>query len=243
MRRRRTARSTPHPPCTTLRWTSMRTRATRHSRTCATALTRHRGKRSARPNLNCGCSAARAAQRCARPAAATHPRAPSADARRAMQDFGTDHGGRAALKTTDGWLADLPDNTHTNELRKHAKRHHGQQLRRPPLLPVHYFVVDPMHGMHNEANVLLDESVHKHLMVESKEPEVKKTIKEAQAKDQREVEGRQSAQGAHGHAMNGPTVEYVMDHPALVIDTIKDMQPVYQLLEARKKTPPLQPDA
>ena len=169
-----------------------------------------------------------------------------------MQVFGTDHGGKAELEKIDTWLAELQDNIRTNELRKHAKRHHGQQLRLPPLLPVHHFVFDPMHGMHNEANVILDESVHKHLMVESKEPEVKKTIEEAQAKINARwkaanlpkfIQFGRDGQGAHGHAMNGPTVEYVMDHPELVIDTIKDMEPVYQLLEARKQTPPLQPDA
>eukprot|EP00966_Prymnesium_polylepis_P327468 7383339-Prymnesium_polylepis.1 len=228
----------------------MRTRVTPHTKTCATARTRHRGKPSARPSLNGGSSAARAAVRCAR---RRHlPCAPSADGRRAMQVFGTDHGGKAELEKIDTWLAELPDNIRTNELRKHAKRHHGQQLRRPPLLPVHHFVFDPMHGMHNEANVILDESVHKHLMVESKEPEVKKTIEEAQAKINARwkaanlpkfIQFGRDGQGAHGHAMNGPTVEYVMDHPALVIDTIKDMEPVYQLLEARKQTPPLQPDA
>ena len=38
-----------------------------------------------------------------------------------------------------------------------------------------------MHGIHNEANVLLDEAVHKHLMVDSPDPEVKAIIATAQA--------------------------------------------------------------
>ena len=68
------------------------------------------------------------------------------------------------------------------ELKKHGHTHHAQQLRRAPLLPFHHVVFDPMHGVHNEANVLLDEAVHQHLMVEPPDDECKKVISETQAK-------------------------------------------------------------
>ena len=125
-------------------------------------------------------------------------------------------------------------------------------LRRAPLIPVHHFVFDPMHGMHNEANVLLDESVHKHLMVESEDPQVKASLAKAQASINADwkaanlpkfIQFGRDAQGAHSHAMNGPACEAVMDNPGLLIRTIDHMKPVYDLLETRKLTPALDPSA
>eukprot|EP00966_Prymnesium_polylepis_P254205 5874768-Prymnesium_polylepis.1 len=107
-----------------------------------------------------------------------------------------------------------------------------------------------MHGVHNEANVLLDEVVHKHLMVESTDPEVKAAIEKAttsinqrwkDANTPKFIQFGRDETGAHSHAMNGPTAEFVMDRPDLIIGTIQDMAPVYALLEARKQTPPLKP--
>ena len=101
------------------------------------------------------------------------------------QVFDSEKGGRAKLEKLDDELAQMDERPRDNRLKKHAKGtvkcagHHGQQLRRAPLLPVHHFVFDPMHGVHNEANILLDEAVHKHLMVESSDAAVKKVIEEA----------------------------------------------------------------
>ena len=50
-------------------------------------------------------------------------------------------------------------------------------------------------------------------------------------------------QGAHSHALNGPCFEAVWGRPGMIVSTIKHMGPVYALLETRKKTPPLTPEA
>ena len=42
----------------------------------------------------------------------------------------------------------------------------------PPLLPVDEVVFDPMHAMHTEANVLLDESVHQFLVIDAENPAI-----------------------------------------------------------------------
>lgn len=176
----------------------------------------------------------------------SHPRA-----RDREQDFGTDHGGSKALEKLDLDLAVMEPRAQTRVLRKHGKGHAAQMLRRKPLLPCHYFVFDIMHGMHNEANVLLDESVHQHLMVAktSKDEQVIQTITTAQTKINalwkeqhlpKFIQFGHDEDGVHSHAMNGPTAEAVMDRPSLIIETIQLMAPVYELLETRKQVPPLQ---
>jgi hypothetical protein len=125
-------------------------------------------------------------------------------------------------------------------------------LRRAPLLAFHYVVYDPMHGIHNEVNVLLDESVHKHLMVDSGDAGVKSVIEVAQSKINAEwkaanlpkfIQFGQDKKGAHSHALNGPAIEALWAKPALLISTIRHMQPVYALLEAKGLTPALQASA
>lgn len=139
------------------------------------------------------------------------------------------------------------------QLSKHAKVHIGQQLRRAPLVPFHHVVFDPMHGVHNEANVLLDESIHRHLMVQSCEPEVKAVINQAQEEVNalwktaslpgNFIQFGRDSQGAHSHALNGPAFKAVWRRPELIIQSIKIMEPVYSLLESKRLTPELQPDA
>lgn len=92
---------------------------------------------------------------------------------RCRQVFDSKHGGKKKLEQIDAKLAGLDEHNRAKELKKHAKKHLSQQLRREPLLPFHYVVHDPMHGVHNEINVLLDEAVHKHLMVDSTDEVVK----------------------------------------------------------------------
>ena len=131
------------------------------------------------------------------------------------------------------------------ELKKHAKLHNAQQLRRPPLLPFHYVVFDPMHGIHNEINVLLDEAVHRHLIIETKNTDVLEVLQKAQKlinelwKNANLSKFIQFGPDSGGHALNGPAFKAVMRSPTLLIDTIALMQPVYGLLETHKLTPEL----
>jgi hypothetical protein len=170
----------------------------------------------------------------------------------AAQVFDSADGGRAKLDALDLKLSKLEGTAHANALTKHGRGHAGQQLRRSPLLPFHHVVFDPMHAVHNEANVLLDEAVHKHLMVESSDPQVKKVIDAAQSKINalwkaaqlpKFIQFGRDKQGAHSHALNGPAFKAIWRQPDLLIKTIDLMRPVYALLESRKAVPPLQPDA
>ena len=166
--------------------------------------------------------------------------------------FGTDHGGRAALDEIDAKLLGMEPGPLASTLKTHAKGHLAQMLRRWPLLPFHYVTHDPMHGVHNEANAVLDEAVHKHLMVESTDAEVKKTLEIAQAAINtlwkaanlpKYIQFGRDGQGAHSHALNGPCFEKVWSTPQLIIDTITLMGPVYALLESKKLVPELTPEA
>ena len=168
------------------------------------------------------------------------------------ESFGTDYGGRAALDEIDAKLHALDQGNMAKTLKLHAKSHLAQQLRRCPLLPFHFVTHDPMHGVHNEANAVLDEAVHKHLMVESTDTEVKKTLETQQAlintlwKDAnlpKYIQFGRDNQGAHSHALNGPCFEKVWSTPSLIIETIKLMGPVYALLESKKLVPELTPEA
>ena len=166
--------------------------------------------------------------------------------------FGTDHGGRAALDEIDAKLSGMEPGPLASTLKLHAKLHLAQMLRRRPLLPFHYVTHDPMHGVHNEANAVLDEAVHKHLMVESTDAEVKKALETAQAAINKlwkaanlpkYIQFGRDGQGAHSHALNGPCFEKVWSTPQLIIDTIELMGPVYALLESKKLVPELTPEA
>ena len=103
-----------------------------------------------------------------------------------------------------------------------------------------------MHGVHNEANVLLDEAVHRHLMVDSPDPEVKAIIETAQSnindawKDAnlpKYIQFGKDRQGAHSHSLNGPAFKAVWRHPDLIMKTIEFMKPVWELLETKKLIP------
>ena len=183
---------------------------------------------------------------------ASHARAPTRLCARARQHFGTAHGGYAKLEIIDAKLALLDDKNRAKELKKHADRHLAQQLRREPLLPFHFVVFDPMHGVHNEINVLLDEAVHKHLMVESTDPVVneiieRKTIEINQlwkdANLSKFIQFGKDGKGAHSHALNGPAFKDMMRAPKLVVSTIEKMKEVYALLESKRLTPDLHVDA
>jgi hypothetical protein len=73
------------------------------------------------------------------------------------QVFDSTKGGRAKLdgerETRLGWS----DSKRATEDEKYAKQHHGQCWSCEPLLPFDIVQFDPMHGVHNELNVILDE--------------------------------------------------------------------------------------
>ena len=137
-------------------------------------------------------------------------------------------------------------------MKKHARKHLSQQLRRDPLLPFHYVVHDPMHGVHNEVNVLLDEAVHKHLMVDSTDPAVTEVIERVTQQINKRwkdaglskfIQFGRDGKGAHSHALDGPAFKDMMRAPQLIIDTIETMKEVYSLLESKDLTPPLKTSA
>ena len=159
-------------------------------------------------------------------------------------------GGLDRLQKERDDMAEQPENVRARELEKHAKRHHGQGFDRPPLLPVHYVVFDPMHGVHMEGNVLFDEAIHQHLALESPDAEVQQVLDAAKRKVNdlwasahlpKFIQFGKDGKGAHTHAMNGPTFKAVMRNAPLLKATFQAMQPVYALLDAKKLSPPLNP--
>ena len=42
-------------------------------------------------------------------------------------------------------------------MEKYSKLHDAQVYDRPPLVPFHFILFDPMHAVHNEFNALIDE--------------------------------------------------------------------------------------
>ena len=48
-------------------------------------------------------------------------------------------------------------NASVSDQERYAKLHHSSQFGMEPLIPFHYVQWDPMHGLHNELNVLMDE--------------------------------------------------------------------------------------
>jgi len=70
----------------------------------------------------------------------------------------------------------MPPNVRSREEEKFSAEHLAQHRDRPPLLPVHYAVFDPMHAVHTEVNAILDESIHQHLIVENPDEEVMATL-------------------------------------------------------------------
>jgi hypothetical protein len=89
-------------------------------------------------------------------------------------------------------------------------------------------------------------------MVESKDTEVKQLIATAQesinkrwkeAQLPKFIQFGRDKQGAHSHALNGPAFKAAWSKPELIVGTIRDMAPVYALLETKKLTPELKEDA
>jgi hypothetical protein len=84
-----------------------------------------------------------------------HARRSHAPAR--SQVYDSADGGMAKLERERTERAGWDDAKTKREDEKYAHQHHGSVWGREPLIPFHYVQWDPMHGLHNEFNVLLDE--------------------------------------------------------------------------------------
>lgn len=162
------------------------------------------------------------------------------------QQFGTGHGGLAKLDAERTRVAALSDKERAKFNEKYTAAHHGSVFDHEPLLPFHHVVFDPMHGIHNEANVLLDEAIHQQLIVESPDKEVQAQLASTQAAVNKLWSGAalpkfiqfgKDDKGSHSHALNGPAFKAVWDNAPLLIETFKLMEPVWEMNEARKATP------
>lgn len=161
----------------------------------------------------------------------------------------TQDGGYAELEAERACFARMDVAKRTTEMKKHADKHYAQQWGRPPLVPFHWLVFDPMHAIHCEVNVLLDEAVHRPLVLghESKDPFVKQTCAEAQKKvnelwsDAQLPKFIQWGMGENkgkdkenAHALNGPTFKKAWAKPNLLLETMKAMDSVWELKEANR---------
>ena len=54
-------------------------------------------------------------------------------------------------------IGEMSPDDREKELKKHADNHKSQKFNCPPLIPCHHYLWDPMHAVHNELNVILDE--------------------------------------------------------------------------------------
>ncbi|KAL1508286.1 hypothetical protein AB1Y20_004400 [Prymnesium parvum] len=127
-----------------------------------------------------------------------------------------------------------------NEDAKFAKQHLASQWGREPLIPFHMVQWDPMHGLHNEFNALINEPVHEHLKIESPDKEVEAIVESVKNRVNvmwkekqlpKFIQFGRDGKGENSHALNGPTVKAVLRDPNLIIDTIEAMAPVYALME------------
>lgn len=166
------------------------------------------------------------------------------------QTWGSHDRGLERLQADRTRKENLSDVDRRKEDEKHVAAHHGQAFDHPPLLPCHYVIFDPMHGMHMEGNVLFDEAIHQHFLVESPEPEVMELLQKKQTEinelwskahlPKLTLWGKDQT-GAHAHAMNGPTFKAVMRNVPLLTQSFEIMADVYELMDAKKLTPELDP--
>lgn len=136
-------------------------------------------------------------------------------------------------------MASLDEKAQKLENEKFSKAHHSQVFDHPPLLPCHYFVFDPMHALHCEFNVLIDESIHQHLVVQIDSPEVMSEIRAAtrdvnqmwqNAHLPKFMQFGKDDQGSHSHAANGPAFKAIV-RSNLLQRTFERMMPVWVLVE------------
>ena len=98
----------------------------------------------------------------------------------------------------------------------------------------------------------MHEAIHRHFLVDSPDAEVMATLQSTQAainKLWKEahlpkfIQFGKDGQGEHSHALNGPAFKAVWRHPTLLVETIKLMEPVYELLETKRLVPTLEAEA
>ena len=99
-----------------------------------------------------------------------------------------------------------------------------------------------MHAVHNEFNVLIDEAIHQHFIIESPDEAVMEVLAKAQAHVNqlwhdahlpKFIQFGKDGKGEHSHAANGPTVKKVLRHKTLLIETIEYLRThVYPLVDA-----------
>ena len=154
----------------------------------------------------------------------------------------THDGGMAQLEKEREVIERKESSAREKAMKEHAKDHLGQCYGRPPLVPFHHALFDPMHACHNEVNALLDESVHKHLALgaDSTNKEVQRVCAHAQATVNQlwrdanlpkhiqfgKVDGKELE-----HALNGPAFNKAFGTPGLLQNTMNAMDPVWRLRE------------
>ena len=85
------------------------------------------------------------------------PPNPPPHTRLSAQTFSTENGGKEKLIREQARVNKLSPDDRETELKKHADKHKSQKFNCPPLIPCHHYLWDPMHAVHNELNVILDE--------------------------------------------------------------------------------------
>ena len=101
------------------------------------------------------------------------------------------------------------------------------------------------------ADRVLDESIHQYFMNDSPDKEVQAELASAQvavnklwadAELPKFIQFGKDDKGSHSHAVNGPAFKAAWGNPPLLIETFKLMEPVWDMLEARKDTPAIDAD-
>ena len=85
------------------------------------------------------------------------PPNPPPHTRLSAQTFSTENGGKEKLIREQARVNKLSPDDRETELKKHADKHKSQKFNCPPLIPCHHYLWDPMHAVHCELNVILDE--------------------------------------------------------------------------------------
>jgi hypothetical protein len=167
--------------------------------------------------------------------------------------FDSTAGGQQKLDEELEKIAGCTEPTRKAEALKYADKHDGIMHGQYGVLPCHHVVVEPMHGCHNEFNVVvLQEAIHEHLLVQSTDPALKETIRQM-TKEINELWGSMHLQKPlyfgrddSGTAQpqptaNGPDMKVILRHPKLLPKTMEIMRRGWQLTEPERKKQKEQP--
>lgn len=170
---------------------------------------------------------------------------------RSAQTYDSADGGQDKMDEEICKLAGMSKSGRTAETRRLADLHHGVVPHQHGVLPFHHKVIEPMHGTHNEFNVLLDEAVHQHLLVQSTDPKVKSAVLE-KTHEINELWGSMHMQkrlyfGRDGNgtpqpapAVNGPDMKVILRSPTLLPKTLDIMASLWDLTEVERKKSPVE---